>query len=323
MNKSDDLIWGNLLHLSFNMWPDRNAPNLPHEWKFHERMYFDDALWLEITQEMAAVGMNMVVLDLGDAVYYASHPEISLPDAWSHDRLKRELARLRNLGLEPIPKLNFSTGHDAWMKEYSRMVSTPKYYEVCANLIAEISALFNTPRFFHLGMDEETATNQTHFNLAVIRQHELYWHDFQFLVDEVEKHGVRAWIWSDMIWDHAEAWLKHMPKQVLQSNWYYHNEFENAPAKYGRDMYAPNAYALLEQHGFDQIPCASVWATPENLALTVAHCQHVIAPERLKGFLMASWEPTVQTSREKHLLALRCVAEAKAGFNPPFMPKAE
>ena len=128
MNKSDDLIWGNLLHLSFNMWPDRNAPNLPHEWKFHERMYFDDALWLEITQEMAAVGMNMVVLDLGDAVYYASHPEISLPDAWSHDRLKRELARLRNLGLEPIPKLNFSTGHDAWMKEYSRMVSTPKYY---------------------------------------------------------------------------------------------------------------------------------------------------------------------------------------------------
>jgi len=32
----------------------------------------------------------------------------------------------------------------------------------------------------------------------------------------------------------------------------------------------------------------------------------------LKGFLMASWEPTVQTSREKHLLALRCMADAKA-----------
>ncbi len=114
-----------------------------------------------------------------------------------------------------------------------------------------------------------------------------------------------------MVWDHTEAWLKHMPASVLQSNWYYHNEFENAPAKYGRDMHAPNAYTLLEQHGFDQVPCASVWATPENFELTVAHCKRTIAPERLKGFLMASWEPTVQTSREKHLFALRCVADAK------------
>lgn len=308
------MIWGNLLHISFNMWPDRNAPNLPHEWKFHERMYFDDGLWNDITREMAASGMNMAVLDLGDAIQYASHPEISLPDAWSHNRLRRELARLRDLGLEPIPKLNFSTGHDAWMKEYSRMVSTRKYYGVCANLIAEVCELFDTPRFFHLGMDEETATNQKHFNLAVIRQHELYWHDFAFLVSEVEKRGVRAWIWSDMVWDHQEAWLQHMPHSVMQSNWYYHNEFENAPAKYGRDMHAPNAYALLEQHAFDQIPCASVWATPENMDLTVAHCQRAIAPERLKGFLMAPWEPTVETSREKHLLALRCVAQAKKKY---------
>ncbi len=147
-HKMNDLIWGNLLHISFNMWPDRNAPNLPHEWKLHEHMYFDDVLWEEVTREMAVIGMNMVVLDLGDAIQYESHPEISLPDAWNHDQLKRELARLRGLGLEPIPKLNFSTGHDAWMKEYSRMVSTRKYYEVCANLIAEVSALFDSPRFF-------------------------------------------------------------------------------------------------------------------------------------------------------------------------------
>ena len=64
---------------------------------------------------------------------------------------------LRALGIEPLPKLNFSTCHDAWLGPYSRMVSTPAYYDVCRDLIDEVAELFGGPRFFHLGMDEETA----------------------------------------------------------------------------------------------------------------------------------------------------------------------
>ena len=79
---------------------------------------------------MARAGMNMLVIDLGDGIRYESHPEIAVQGAWPPARLREELARLRALGLEPIPKLNFSTAHDAWLHDYSRMVSTPAYYKV-------------------------------------------------------------------------------------------------------------------------------------------------------------------------------------------------
>ena len=76
------------------------------------------------------------------------------------DRLRKELARLRKLGLEPIPKLNFSTTHDLWLGPYSRQVSATIYYKVCEDLIDEVTGLFDKPRLFHLGYDEETAQQQ-------------------------------------------------------------------------------------------------------------------------------------------------------------------
>ena len=105
------LIWGNLLHLSYNMWRDRPVKeDDPRQGATTYQPYlrFDEKLWEELTKRMADVGMNLVVIDLGDGVQYESHPEIAVQNAWSVERLRKELARLRKLGLEPIPKLNFS-----------------------------------------------------------------------------------------------------------------------------------------------------------------------------------------------------------------------
>jgi hypothetical protein len=44
---------------------------------------------------------------------YPSHPELAVKGSWSPEKMKSELARLRALGLEPIPKRNFSASHDA------------------------------------------------------------------------------------------------------------------------------------------------------------------------------------------------------------------
>jgi hypothetical protein len=278
-----NLIWGNLLQLSCNMWTDRPDPKA--YWPGKPQMDFQKRTWDDITQRMAQAGMNMLVIDLGDGVKYQSHPEIALPDAWSTDELRKELARLRGLGIEPIPKLNFSTAHDLWLKEYGRMVSSKIYYEVCSHLIEEVVDLFDRPRFFHLGMDEETAELQRLYAYCVVRQHELLWHDLRFFVNQVERHHVRAWIWSDLIWDHEEAFLANVPKTVLQSNWYYFNEFDQ-PTVQNRDRHGPAAYRILEEHGYDQLPTGSNWATPENFGLTVDYCSKIIAPERLQGFLM-------------------------------------
>jgi len=307
MAKSD-IIWASLIHLSTNMWIDRDAP----EWREYDitaspQLRFDDDLWREITGKMAEGGMNMVVLDLGDGVKYEGHPEIAVEGAWSIERLKKELARLRDLGLEPIPKLNFSACHDAWLGPYSRMVSSEPYYAVCRDLIAEIIGIFSKPRFFHLGMDEETAPHQQHFEYVVIRQFDLWWHDLMFLIEQVEKGGSRAWIWSDYEWHYPDIFFARMPKSVLQSNWYYEKAFDT-------DHTYVKAYLDLEEHGYDQVPTGANWSCDTNFGDTVKFAKKHIAPERLNGFLQTIWKPTLPKHRDRHLAAIEQVAVAKREF---------
>ena len=208
--------------------------------------------------------MNMLVIDLGEGVKYKSHPELVVKGTWSTKKLRKELKAIRKMGLEPIPKLNFSTAHDAWMGPYSRCVSTKPYYKVCRDLIKKAVDIFDGPRFFHLGMDEETAEHQRHYAYAVMRQHDLWWHDLEFLVKQVEKQKARPWGWSDYVWHHPDDFYIRMPESVLQSNWYYGKSFANSDT-------GANAYKGLEEHGYGQIPTGGNWSCPENFQRTVTH----------------------------------------------------
>ena len=304
----DEMIWGYLMHLGYNMWCDREMPDSDKPYlTARPFLRFDENLWNDLIERWADAGVNMVVIDLGEGVQYESHPEISVKDSWATEHLQEELAKLRGKGLEPIPKLNFSTAHDAWLGEYSRCVSTERYYTVCREVIAEVIALFERPRFFHLGMDEETAEHQRNHAMAVMRQHELWWHDLNLLVEAVEEGGSRAWIWSDYVWRHPETFYKNMPHTVLQSNWYYGDVF-NEEVDYVK------AYLGLEKHGYDQVPTGSNWSHDDNFEKTVAYCGEHIASELLKGFLQAPWHPTVEDYRDHHLAATEQVKRARAAW---------
>jgi hypothetical protein len=299
-------LWGNLVHLSYSFWEDHVHPE-KEERGYRPFLRFDEKLWRDITEKMAAVGMNAVVLDLGDGVRYRSHPEIAVEGAWTTDKLRAELARLRRLGLEPLPKLNFSAAHDAWLGPYGRMVSTEKYYAVCRDLIAEVIALFDRPRFFHVGMDEEDAGHQRLYHQIVVRQGDLWWHDLDFYVDRVIEGGSRPWMWSDYVWHHPELFFAHMRKQVLQSNWYYGTDFGDGNVR-------AKAYGDLEAHGFDQVPTGSNWTDPRNFGLTVEHARAHIATARLLGFLQTPWRPTIETHRQTHMAAIDQVGAAIAAL---------
>jgi len=301
------LIWGNLLHLSFNMWCDWDNPAVRKDnTNYSPELRFDDKLWDELVPAMAEAGMNLLILDLGDAVQYESHPEIAIKDAWTTKRLKTELARLRKLGIEPIPKLNFSTTHNAWLGPYRHMVSSDKYYAVVRELIAEVCSLFDKPRFFHVGMDEESVGLQLSggYQYILVRQGDLWWHDFLALVGEIEKHGVRAWIWSDFFEDHPEEFLKRMPKSVLQSFWYYSLDFSEKRGK-------TKIYRSIAENGYDEIPTGSNWYTGENFGRTVEYCSTALPPERLLGFLQTPWTPTLPRFRDHHLQAIAQVKAAR------------
>lgn len=309
-------IWGNLLHLSYNMWDDHVHPDARSPYvMYRPYLRFDESLWNDLLAQMSRAGMNMVVLDRGDGVRYDSHPEIAVTGAWTPDKLRAEIAKMRGVGLEPIPKLNFSTAHDAWLAEYSRMVSTPRYYDVCRDLIEEVCALFDSPRLFHIGMDEEACVHQKDFEYVVVRQKDLWWRDLAFFVAHVEAGGSRAWVWSDYAWVHPADFYAKMPKTVVQSNWYYKSHFasdrEPGPPRPYEYEQAYRTYLDLEDHGYDQIPTTSNWTTPDNMDATVQFCTEHLAPERLLGFLQTPWRPTLEECRPRHESAIDLAKAAR------------
>lgn len=156
-------------------------------------------------------------------------------------------------------------------------------------------------------MDEETFEHQRRYEYSIVRQHDLWWRDFHFYVEQVEKAGCRPWIWSDYIWGHEELFLKKMPKSVVQSNWYYDIKFDPS-------VNYVKAYHTLAEHGYDQIPTGSNWSHPESFEMTVDYLRKVVPPERLLGFLQTPWKPTMPDCRSRHLEAIGQVAAAKAAF---------
>lgn len=303
------MMWAYLIHLGANMWSDRDEPRpgekpLPGVNFRAQTLICDKDVWDQVTDELATGGFTHLVIDLGEAIRYETHPELAVPGAWTPDQLRAELARLRQLGLTPIPKLNFSASHDTWLGPYSRQLSSPTYYQVCSDLIREVADLFDQPEFFHLGMDEETDNHQRRYLYSVVRREDLWWHDLDFLLDCVRKQGIRPWVWADAAWHHPEEFYARMPKDVLQSNWYYGLWFggdeRNRPRVLDADYHL--TYLDLEDHGYDQVPTGSTWRNAwDNLDLTVDFCQSRVASERLLGFMQAPWVMTTADDLDVHL----------------------
>ena len=315
------MIKANLVHLSYNMWRDREFRDSDDPRQkdifYDPRLRFDERLWRDVITRMAEAGMNMVILDLGDAVLYHSHPEIAIAGAWPDTKLRQELDFCRKLGVEPIPKLNFSACHDAWLGEYARKLATREYYTVCADLIREVADIFGGPRFFHIGMDEENWQLQRDLLYVVIRQSELWWHDLNFLVQAVERAGARAWVWSDVLWAcERHVFQANMPRSVLQSNWYYEDTF---PLPENNPLNCVRAYHWLDEMGYEQVPTGSTWSHRENYARTMEYCREHLSAQRLLGFMMTTWRPTLEAWRQTHLDAIgivRSTADSAAGEGP-------
>ena len=295
-----------LLHLGHNMWGEWMPQSVWHAIPKHLRpdltLRMRDDLWRRATDRMAERGLNMIVVDIGEGLVFPSHPELAIEGSWSADKLRGGVERLRAMGLEPIPKLNFSASHDGWLKDYHRMLALPEWYKVAKDVIRDVSEIFSRPRFFHLGWDEETILFAPGRDYFVMRQADLWWHDFLYTVECVEALGSRAWVWSDFGWEHKE-FFERCPKSVVQSNWYYDEQLggTSLDPEVNKHAHRLAAFDALEKAGFDQIPCGTNWAKcgargksgkggDDIMRLVVSHCRQRISKEHLLGFLMAPWE---------------------------------
>ena len=324
---SDKLTWAFMIQLGHNMWgesPLIGEPTPENRDKFAQPFNRTDTkVWNEVTEYVAKKGANMLLIDLGEGLAYPSHPELAVKGSWSPERMKEEIARLKSLGLEAIPKLNFSACHDAWLKDYSRMVSTPEYYKVCADIIHDVCEIFGKPRLFHLGWDEERSRAQKGCRYLVERKGDLWWHDFLFTVREVEKHGVKPWIWSDKIWLAPDEFKMRMPKSVMQSPWHYarfghfvRNTAEMLKLDWPEPWAGALAFKEIDEAGYDAIPCGSTWSKPWNMVAAVRFSKKHLDHSRIKGFLMAPWARTYRPEDVvRNKTAADRLADAKAAWD--------
>jgi len=325
--EKDEMIWAFMIQLGHNMWREKPLyGDKMQEGKEYiyaqDRNRVDVKMWNEVTEYAAKKGANTVLIDLGEGLAYPSHPELAVEGSWSPERMKEEIVRLRGLGLEPVPKLNFSACHDAWLKDYGRMVSTPEYYKVCADLIRDVCEIFGGPKLFHLGWDEERAGAQKSSRYIVSRQGDLWWHDMLFTAKEAERHGARPWIWSDKIWLDRREFCRRMPKSIMQSPWHYdrfwhfvRDDEEIKKRDWPEGVAGALAFKELADAGYDCIPCGSNLVKKWNMEAAVKFCKKHMGRGQAKGFLMASW---MFTYRDKdlpaHLDGIDRLAEAKAAW---------
>ena len=61
---------------------------------------------------------------------------------------------------------------------------------MCEDVIRDVVEIFDNPRLFHLGYDEETFVAQRDCRYVVLRQGTMWWHDFLWFVKVTEKSGV-------------------------------------------------------------------------------------------------------------------------------------
>ena len=113
---SGERIWAMLLHMTATLWPkgdpdsrdSQNAKDPQSVYDNCERPSFQADKLEQILRIMPQCGFNTVMLDVGNGMEYERHPDISMKHALTKDEMKRLCDFIRSLGMEPVPRLNFS-----------------------------------------------------------------------------------------------------------------------------------------------------------------------------------------------------------------------
>ncbi len=318
------MIWALYAELGQNMWFTES-----------QKLEFEDSAWKKLVDSVVENGFNTIILDLGEGVRYASHPELAKEGAWTRERVREEVRELRERGITLIPKFNFSACHHMWLGDYRKMMGLPKYYEVCRDLITEIYNLFDKPEYIHIGMDEEGDERFfRQMDLVAYRQGELLWHDLQFLLDCVRDTGAKPWIWADIAFTEADEFQKRIkPGSVMLSPWNYRGlkpeHYTPIAGSEYEEYYNGTGYTYVEEDplcvrymerslptanaGYDIVPCASVIWNEYNADDVVEYFTENMT-DHTAGFMIAPWRTTSSAHIDEIIKNITALKSARDKF---------
>ena len=102
MNGSSE-IKAVLLHLGHNMWCDYMPEDMDNQQLPYGKpdivLRSKEDLWRRAIDRMVEQKMNMLVIDIGEALIYPSHPELAIEGSWTPEKMQEEIRRLKDLGI--------------------------------------------------------------------------------------------------------------------------------------------------------------------------------------------------------------------------------
>ena len=313
--------------MAFLGWASRRGP-----------VNFSEKLFDEILENCAAKGVNTVMWNVADGIQYKSHPEVATEGALPAQYVRDMVKKMKSMGITPMPKLNFSTSHDAWMGDWTYRVSSKAYYGFCRDMIAETAELFDGPEIFHIGLDEEDAIHQKGRQYIVFRDGDLKWSDYNFYMDCVKENGARPAAWSDVFWYDPEGCVKNISKDLILFPWYYgsihpENYRPIAEREEWIEWYAKPEYAGMDirfveddpdwvrqrktlltapQAGYDVIPCVSTfYGCQHNTEDVMEYVEANVPQKQILGYMTAPWKHTTEEFREDFDLSIDLMQNAK------------
>ncbi|MBQ9544985.1 MAG: hypothetical protein IJV00_07655 [Clostridia bacterium] len=239
------------INLSQNFCCDKGYPSRYRYWR--DKFTASEETWRRITEFLPENRFDSVLIFVGDAVQYASRPEISLPGAWSKEKMKDEIKRLASLGLEAYPLLDLGAAKDAWLGDTANNLGTNKYRETVCDLIKETAEIFGGPALFNIGMGDESMKTQTFKLVKRVRRMDEWAKDLETFSGAVRACGARPWIWADKFLEDRKAFTEAVPKDVVLSTQSYGFIKHRKDGLPGFRDEVTNSALELEELGYDQI----------------------------------------------------------------------
>jgi hypothetical protein len=250
---------------------------------------FDLDLALEVVESMSRVGINLLVVDCADGVVYKSHPELRRPYSADMKALQTIAKRAATLGIEVVPKLNFSQGseeHNLWFRPHNFPFDTSEYWRKATELIDELIGVCQPGRFFHIGMDEDFGRSHAQYVKAILTLRSI-----------LKQRHLRAVVWNDaatMDGPHEVFGEKclfaetKIPKDVVQVPWCY-------------SFTQPKTVTRLVKRGFD------VWGAPAPKIEQAESWKKDLLRYGGKGILLTRWIPCRPGNRKELLRVINTV----------------
>jgi hypothetical protein len=249
---------------------------------------FDLSVGLELIDAMADVGFNVLVVDCEDGLRYACHPELTRSYSVPMETLAQLAQRARRHDIDVVPKLNFARSalhrHNDWFRPHDALFDTETYWTYAFEVIDELIAVAQPPRWFHVGMDEDHDRSYGQYVEAIKTLHA-----------GLRARSLRTIIWNDSAGTSPETAIHRdksmmaeqaIPNDVVHVLWDYHDVKISVMRR-------------IRDAGFD------LWGAPDTDPAQFVRCRDALLDCGGTGILLTRWIPCVKANRQELLRHIR------------------